>query len=486
MMRSWAVPRSLALAVALLAVVSAVTYAVPSARAAPHPLVTGIVLVTEAGFTGGTDLASVDATITATHGDTLYALGAEGFAHNAPIFNDSLSLTWTVNATLDIAGFSFVLGHANVTAATGPDTVTFTDSLSGSLTLTVWDVSGSAGRLAHVGTGSSGVGTVLGDSVEVDNASALLGIVDVATRATGGTNAPDSNLSYATHGSISASDGLGALWATPPNGTGLIPAEIGTNASTSQAAWAFSIDPASAPASLTAGIASFGPDPSEIGLATVVFNGTAAGGSAPYAFNWSFGDGSFVNDTGNSTGLDSTPHVYATAGVFPVVLTVWDSLGANSSAFGNATVDAALALAITTNVTSPCVVPTVNDTCLVDLNTSAAFGLGNLDIEFLLLNETGVVVDSSFGNSTSSATFNATFAENLSVGTYNAWLNGTDDAGANVSFHLVFVVSIPAPGGGGLISGGTFDLILIGAVLAVIAIACVGMAGSSRRRRGPR
>lgn len=53
--------------------------------------------------------------------------------------------------------------------------------------------------------------------------------------------------------------------------------------------------------------------------------GVAAGGLAPYAFEWDFGDG------GQATGA-SVSHVYAAAGNYTVTLTVSDGAGAHASA----------------------------------------------------------------------------------------------------------------------------------------------------------
>jgi PKD repeat protein len=52
----------------------------------------------------------------------------------------------------------------------------------------------------------------------------------------------------------------------------------------------------------------------------VSFSGSASGGTAPYSYNWTFGDG------GTSTTLN-TSHTYSTIGTYTSVLTVIDSLG---------------------------------------------------------------------------------------------------------------------------------------------------------------
>jgi PKD repeat protein len=61
----------------------------------------------------------------------------------------------------------------------------------------------------------------------------------------------------------------------------------------------------------------FDPYPPDAGQ-TISFVGTASGGTAPYSYSWTFGDGS------SRTGSTVT-HAYSSAGTFTVVLTVNDS-----------------------------------------------------------------------------------------------------------------------------------------------------------------
>ncbi|MDE1819983.1 MAG: PKD domain-containing protein [Euryarchaeota archaeon] len=57
---------------------------------------------------------------------------------------------------------------------------------------------------------------------------------------------------------------------------------------------------------------------------SVAFNGSALGGSTPYRWNWSFGDGSLYSHARNPT------HVYNASGTFVATLTVTDSVGATA------------------------------------------------------------------------------------------------------------------------------------------------------------
>ena len=63
---------------------------------------------------------------------------------------------------------------------------------------------------------------------------------------------------------------------------------------------------------------------------TISFSGRAAGGSSPYSFNWSFGDG------GIATG-ETTNHQYVTIGSYRVTLSVTDTF--NNTALSATTID---------------------------------------------------------------------------------------------------------------------------------------------------
>ena len=75
---------------------------------------------------------------------------------------------------------------------------------------------------------------------------------------------------------------------------------------------------------------------------TVQFSSGVTGGSPPYSYSWGFGDG------GTSTAA-SPSHAFVTAGTFPVVLTVTDSVAAISRGFVNVTVSAPPALSSTSS-----------------------------------------------------------------------------------------------------------------------------------------
>lgn len=78
---------------------------------------------------------------------------------------------------------------------------------------------------------------------------------------------------------------------------------------------------------------------------SVSFTGTAAGGTAPYAYLWNFGDGS----TGSAS---PTPqHVYNLSGTYGAKLTVSDATGASATAAVTITVQAASRLVVSASAT---------------------------------------------------------------------------------------------------------------------------------------
>ena len=84
---------------------------------------------------------------------------------------------------------------------------------------------------------------------------------------------------------------------------------------------------------------------------TVSFTGSASGGTAPYNYAWNFGDAS----TGSGS---SASHIYQTAGVYTVVLTVTDAAGHVASATNTVTVTLPLSASFTYSPSNP--VPLTN------------------------------------------------------------------------------------------------------------------------------
>jgi len=79
---------------------------------------------------------------------------------------------------------------------------------------------------------------------------------------------------------------------------------------------------------------------------TISFTGSASGGTSPYSYSWNFGD--------SSTGSGSpVSHVYQTAGVYTVVLTVTDTAGHVASASNTVTVTSPLSASFTYSPSNP-------------------------------------------------------------------------------------------------------------------------------------
>ncbi|HEX9239312.1 MAG TPA: PKD domain-containing protein, partial [Candidatus Bathyarchaeia archaeon] len=79
---------------------------------------------------------------------------------------------------------------------------------------------------------------------------------------------------------------------------------------------------------------------------TVSFTGSASGGTAPYNYAWNFGDSS----TGSGS---SASHIFQTAGVYTVVLTVTDAAGQVASATNTISVTLPLSASFTYSPSNP-------------------------------------------------------------------------------------------------------------------------------------
>jgi len=110
---------------------------------------------------------------------------------------------------------------------------------------------------------------------------------------------------------------------------------------------------------------------------TVSFTGSASGGTAPYNYAWNFGDSS----TGSGS---SASHVYQTAGVYTVVLTVTDVAGHVASATNTVTVTLPLSASFTYSPSNPAPLTNIQFTATATggtapYNYSWDFGDGTTD-----------------------------------------------------------------------------------------------------------
>jgi PKD repeat protein len=79
---------------------------------------------------------------------------------------------------------------------------------------------------------------------------------------------------------------------------------------------------------------------------TISFTGSVSGGTSPYTYTWNFGDSS----TGSGNPVS---HVYSSAGVYSVVLTVTDAAGHVASATNSVTVTSPLSASFTYSPSNP-------------------------------------------------------------------------------------------------------------------------------------
>ena len=149
---------------------------------------------------------------------------------------------------------------------------------------------------------------------------------------------------------------------------------------------------------------------------TVTFTGTGSGGSAPYRYEWTYGDG-----TAPSQAADPQ-HTYNTSGSFPVELTIEDARGGLAHAFLNVSVTAPIpfSVQIQANLSAPTAGEPVFFTGGASGGTPPYSGW-----------------DWTFGDGSTATGQNVSHAF-TNPGNYSVALKATDsrDHTANASFHL--------------------------------------------------
>src|SRR5205807_7157385 len=105
-----------------------------------------------------------------------------------------------------------------------------------------------------------------------------------------------------------------------------------------------SITVSSPPPPLTVNFA-FNPSSPEAGQ-PVTFTASASGGTSPYSFSWSFGDG-------GTAAVNPATHTYSSSGSFVVTVTARDATGVSATSSQTVTVAAALGVSFTISPASP-------------------------------------------------------------------------------------------------------------------------------------
>jgi PKD repeat protein len=184
------------------------------------------------------------------------------------------------------------------------------------------------------------------------------------------------------------------------------------------------------PSSLTTSF-SYNP-PSPTAGQQITFSGSASGGTAPYVFNWSFGDGS------TSTGSTAT-HTYATAGSYAIILKASDSGSPKQTASSQQTI----------TVTSPPPPPPPPPT---PLTASFTYTPSN-PVSLVLVHFTG-----SASGGTQPYTYSWDFGDGFTAtgvsvshsyllpGTYTVTLTVSDANGQTATLSKTITVSVPLVG----------------------------------------
>jgi len=176
----------------------------------------------------------------------------------------------------------------------------------------------------------------------------------------------------------------------------------------------------------------------------VAFNWSVVGGLAPFAINWSFGDGA-------GSDLSAPDHVYASSGSYTVTATVSDATGHEVRATESRPIVVSSALNV--SITVPRSVSTAPTT--VELLSGVTGGVAPYSYAWTLPD------GSSSTNST--ARWNATAA-----GSFVVRLTVIDAAGTSAQASALIAVPAPATGSG---SVALADSVGLPAALAVVALA---------------
>ncbi len=149
---------------------------------------------------------------------------------------------------------------------------------------------------------------------------------------------------------------------------------------------------------------------------SIAFNSTRTGGTGPYSYLWSFGDGS-------TAATENATHAYSVAGIYNVTIVVSDSVGASVTANVTVLIEPKVAASISVH-------PSTTDVGVpAQFNTTAIGGVAPISYAWQFGDGTGVGAQSN--NSTShvytvAGVYTARVYVNDSVGdTYNATLTVT-------------------------------------------------------------
>jgi PKD repeat protein len=277
------------------------------------------------------------------------------FTPTSPAVNNPVTFTATASGGTSPYTFSWTFG--DTTTGTGnPVSHTYTAAGNYTVTLTVRDANAVTVTVTHVVSVSA-------QNLVVNIACPASGTVGTAVTcsatSSGGTSPV--TFSWSAPGG-SPSSGTGSSFSTTYNVKGSKTITVtGTDSSspakTATASATVTINP------LALAVVIGGPSSGTVGTA-VTFSANATGGTAPYTFSWTFGDGS--SGTGNMVS-----HTYSTKGTYTVTVTVRDANSASATASKTITIaPAALTADFTWSPSSPTVGGSVTFTATVNGGTT--------------------------------------------------------------------------------------------------------------------
>jgi len=237
------------------------------------------------------------------------------FSPSNPNVGQTISFTGSASGGTSPYSYSWTFGDSG-TASGSSTTHSYQAPGSYTVVLTVNDAGSQTAKSTHTVTVSNPPPTTLTASFSYAPASPLVGQqVTFTSSVSGGTTPYSISWSFGDGSIDSGSTVTHAYSSAGTFNVILIVSDSGSPQQTANSQKSVTVT-SPPPPRLTVSF-SYSPTSPQVGQ-QVTFSGSASGGTSPYTFSWSFGDG--TTGTGSST-----PHTYSSAGTFNVVMTVSDN-----------------------------------------------------------------------------------------------------------------------------------------------------------------